>query len=347
MSAFVSGVELSARFYRDAVRPVLESAFPGLPHAAALMGRGSEVLGFDDAMSTDHDWKPRVLLFLREEDEYGDAVRDVLRQQVPSTFADRPTDFTVHTVQSYFQQHLGIDPAGEIHARDWLTFSEQSLRMVTAGAVHHDEVGLRAARERFAYYPYDVWLYLQFAGWWRIHPELNLAGRAGHVGDELGSALIGARLVQDLMRLCFLLERQYAPYAKWFGTAFNRLPCAPDLGPVLSRVLRAESWQEREQALLTAYELVGERHNALGITSPVTTEVIQMWDRPFKVRWGPFPEALTAKITDPAVLEIARQWPVGGVDQVREILWSPAQRSQLLALVNQPFTSGGGDGDAG
>jgi hypothetical protein len=48
------------------------------------------VLGYDDSMSTDHDWKPRVLLFLRE-DEYGDAVRDVLRQQVPSSFADRPT----------------------------------------------------------------------------------------------------------------------------------------------------------------------------------------------------------------------------------------------------------------
>jgi hypothetical protein len=47
------------------------------------------------------------------------------------------------------------------------------------------------------------------------------------------------------------------------------------------------------------------------------------------------------------VLEIAQQWSTGGIDQVREILWSPAQRSQLLALVNQPFTSGGGDGVAG
>jgi hypothetical protein len=34
-------------------------------------------------------------------------------------------------------------------------------------------------------------------------------GRAGYVGDELGAALIGSRLVRDMMRLCFLMERQY------------------------------------------------------------------------------------------------------------------------------------------
>jgi hypothetical protein len=34
------------------------------PHAAALLDSGSEVLGFDDAMSTDHHWGPRVLLLL-------------------------------------------------------------------------------------------------------------------------------------------------------------------------------------------------------------------------------------------------------------------------------------------
>ncbi len=37
------------------------------------------------------------------------------------------------------------------------------------------------------------------------------------IGDEVGSALIGSRLVRDIMRLCFLMEQTYAPYAKWFG----------------------------------------------------------------------------------------------------------------------------------
>ena len=57
--------------------------------------------------------------------------------------------------------------------------------------------------------------------------------RAGQAGDELGSSLIGARLVHNIMNLCFLQEKQYAPYPKWFGTAFGRLACAPELLPLL------------------------------------------------------------------------------------------------------------------
>jgi hypothetical protein len=169
-----------------------------------------------------------------------------------------------------------------------------------------------------------------------VDPEVNPVGRAGQAGDELGSALIGSRLVRDLMHLCFLQERVYAPYAKWFGTAFRRLTGAAELTPVLSNVVRAHSWREREDALLTAYELVAARHNALEITPPVATEVVQMWDRPFKVFWGPFPEALAAQLTDPAVKALADRWPVGGVDQVRELLWHPRERAALLNLLSPP-----------
>jgi hypothetical protein len=40
------------------------------------------------------------------------------------------------------QEHLELDIDGEIEARDWLTLPEQRLRMVSAGAVYHDDVGL-------------------------------------------------------------------------------------------------------------------------------------------------------------------------------------------------------------
>ena len=42
------GLELSRRFYFDAVRPVVEQNFGDIEHAAALIGHGSEVLGLDD-----------------------------------------------------------------------------------------------------------------------------------------------------------------------------------------------------------------------------------------------------------------------------------------------------------
>lgn len=334
MSAFVSGLELSRRFYTEAVRPVLESSYPGVPYAAALLGRGSEVLGFDDEMSADHNWEPRVQLFLRKEDRtrHGAALDEVLRRDVPAQFADRATEVGVHTVRGFFLEQLDFDVESEIAPRDWFSFPEQNLRMVTAGAVFHDQVGLQEVRDRLAYYPRDVWLYLQIAAWWRVHPEVNLAGRAGFVGDELGSVLIGAQLVHDLMQLCFLMERVYAPYSKWFGTAFSRLACAEELTPLFAKVLRTESWQEREDALMAAYAGVADLHNRLEITAPVTTGVEQLWGRPFKVVWGDFPGALVAQINDPEVRRIAERWPVGGIDRIRDVLWAPRDRRQAITL---------------
>jgi hypothetical protein len=57
------------------------------------------------------------------------------------------------------------------------------------------------------------------------------------------------------MRLAFLMERQYAPYGKWLGSAFNRLACTPCLTPSLLGALGAETWQERDRHLAAAYEL--------------------------------------------------------------------------------------------
>ena len=337
MTAFVPGLDLSRDFYHELVRPILDADFSGLLYSAALLGRGSEVLGFDDEMSTDHDWKPRVLLFLEEEDQarLGEDVGDTLRRELPASFRDRPVDCEIHTVRRYFLHQLGMDVDSELAARDWLTLPEHGLRMFTAGEVYHDDVGLQPVRDRLAYYPRDVWLYLLMAGWWRVHPELNLVGRAGSVGDELGSALIGSRLVSDLMRLCFLMERQYAPYSKWFGTAFSRLDCGPDLSATLWTVVPARTWSEREHGLLAAYQTLAAMHNALGVTDPVSIEVEQLWDRPFKVAWGDFPGVLRAQIQDPAVLSIAERWPTGPVDQLRDLLWPPRNRHLLLRLFEE------------
>jgi len=54
-AAFQLGTALAARYYGEVVWPLLDRHAPGLPHAAALIGWGSEVLGFDSPRSTDHN----------------------------------------------------------------------------------------------------------------------------------------------------------------------------------------------------------------------------------------------------------------------------------------------------
>ena len=111
--------------------------------------------------------------------------------------------------------------------RDWLAAPQQLLLEVTAGAVFHDGLEeLGAVRETLAWYPDDVWLWLLACQWRRLDQEEPFVGRTAEVGDELGSRILAARLARDLMRLCFLLERRYAPYSKWLGSAFARLDAA-------------------------------------------------------------------------------------------------------------------------
>jgi hypothetical protein len=92
---FIPGLTLAERFYHEAVRPVLVAHFPDVRHSAALIGTGSEVLGFDTPISCDHHWGPRALLFLGEADHsrYAESVREALRQRLPHTFLGWPTNF--------------------------------------------------------------------------------------------------------------------------------------------------------------------------------------------------------------------------------------------------------------
>jgi len=187
--------------------------------------------------------------------------------------------------------------------------------MLTSGRVFHDGLGqLVPLRARLRYYPDDVWLYLLAAQWRRIGQEEAFMGRCGQVGDDLGSRLIAARLVRDLMRLCFQMERRYAPFVKWFGSAFAQLDCAADLVPTFRCVLEANSWEERQTHLSIAYEFVAKMHNSLGVTEPLSTKVTHFHRRPFLVIHADrFVDAIRAAIRSSEVLSLPEH--LGSIDQ--------------------------------
>ena len=343
MPKFVPGLELSRRFFDEAVRPIIHVTAPDLKYAAALIGSGSEVLGFDDEMSSDHHWGPRAMIFLDVEDfAIADELVATLRRQLPSDFLGFPTNFTdpdpndnntqklvatdgglvnhrvdIFTIRNYLLAYLDFDIDGKIEPADWLTFPEQKLRTINGKPVFYDGVGLRDVLGRFDYYPHDVWLYLLASGWNRIGQEEHLMGRAGMVGDEIGSALIGSRLVRDIMRLCFLMERTYAPYPKWLGTGFRQLKCSAEIEPHLSAALASRTWNERESHLVPAYEQIAAMHNELAITDTLPTRSADFFGRPFKVieLIGGFSKAIVKRISDPEVKRVASKGLIGSIDQ--------------------------------
>jgi hypothetical protein len=360
LQEFMGGLRLSGLFYEEVVRPTLESEFPGLSYSAARLGSGSEVLGYDTPRSADHEWGPRLDLFLTESDHKALAgeIEESLRWRLPYRFmgysthwgeadaegvriieerSSRPVEHrvVVHTVRDFFESWTGLDPYRRWEPADWLVVPQQRLLEMTAGRVYHDGIGeLGEARRKLAYYPRDVWMYLMAAQWRRIGQLEAFVGRTGEVGDDLGSSLVAAGLVRDLARLCFLQERRYAPYAKWFGTAFARLRCAPQLGPVFERVLKASSWKEREEHLTVAYEGVEAAHNALDVTPPLEAEVSLFHGRPYLVVHAErFATAIEGNIEDPLVRALPKG--VGAADQVTDntdVLTSPKVYGGLRAL---------------
>ena len=359
---FVPGLLLNERFYAEVVRPILADAFPRLRYSAALIGPGSDVLGYDTPRSTDHEWGPRLLLFVSADDHaaHAAAIRSVLGHRLPPVFMGYSTHFgppdpdgvralapssggeIAHKIAVHppglLATWLGIDPLREIDPVHWLLMPQQKLLEVTAGRVYHDGLGLLGpVREHLAYYPDDIWRYLLAAQWQRIAQQEAFVGRTGEVGDDLGSALVAATLVRDLMGLCFLGERRYAPYSKWFGTAFAELACAPRLTPLFARTLRSDTWPEREGALAAAYEIVAGLHNALGFTPPLDPQTRSYYSRPFRVLCAErFCDAIAAEIRDPQVRAVIdRAGLIGAVDQVSDnvdVLTHPARTTKLRVL---------------
>jgi hypothetical protein len=350
-----AGIELSRRFYEHAVRPLLG----GQPHAAALLGEGSEVLGFDDVVSTDHDFGPRVQVFLpagAPAPSFG---------ELPSAFEGHSDGFRQVGPQrrravspgrgdhrrAFFARRLGVDAAAGMSLADWLLSPTQTLGTLTAGAVFHDPDGdLARRREALRWYPGDVWRYALAAGWLRVAQEEAFAGRAGAAGDDLGSRLVAARLVRELVRLAFLIERRWAPYPKWLGSGFARLDLATTAGPALAAATAAADWREREAALVTAAGVLAAATNDLGLAAPVDPAPRTYYTRDIRVLSADrLTVALTAAVTDPEVRALLdrlggrRGGPVGTlpgtIDQVTdstEILGDPARCRTAAPLLGLP-----------
>lgn len=364
---FVKGLDLCEQFFQETIRPFLNHHFPNLRYAAGRLGGGSDVLGFDTPQSRDHDWGPRCTLFLSEADlaHAGPAIDEKLRQELPLTFRGYPTHYGRHadgtinlqftdaapvnhmvkvtTAVRFLQDHLAQDLKQPLQPADWLRIPSQLLATIRNGRLFYDSLGeMTAVRQQLHFYPHDLWLYLLAGQWTRLGQEEPFVGRTGDVGDDLGSRIIAARQIRNIMRLAFLIEKAYAPYFKWFGSAFAKLACAPELMPLFEKVWQADSWQSREAALNETYLFLARWHNALKLTDPLPTEVRFFHERPYRViNCKQFAKALYNQIQDPQVRALPHG--LGNLDQISDstdILSYPKRFSKFSAFftLGDPYT---------
>ncbi|MBS7315864.1 MAG: DUF4037 domain-containing protein [Clostridiaceae bacterium] len=309
MPAFIPGKQLCASYFFEIAKPILDESFQELHYTAGLLGYGSDVLGYDDAVSRDHMWGPRFYLFLRQEEKALEPeIRRVFAARLPYTYQGYSVNFSapdpedhgvrhperidhgevnpllfIQTVPEYLQERLGLSDLNRLTAADWLSFSEHRLLSLASAQFYVDGLGMQQVLEPLKQYPRDVRLYLIASCWDAIACEQAFAKRCGAYGDELGSRLICARIAERLMRLCFLYLDTYAPYSKWFGTAFDRLPLDPALRDAIHAAVSADTVAEREDRLVRAQLLTAGLHNASGLSEPVDVRIESYFGRDIRV----------------------------------------------------------------
>ena len=309
MKEFIKGMDLCEGFFNEYAKPIIEKHFPALKYSAGLIGYGSDVLGYDDAVSTDHMWGPRFYLFLSEADiSKKNDIINALSDNLPYTYKGYSVNFTepdpndcgvqhpeyitegkvnplvfIHTFDEYLNEQLGTADLDNISPFQWLAFSEHRLLSLVSGKLFDDGLNCSDKIEKIKYYPNEVKLYMIASNWEIIASEQAFVKRCGECGDEIGSQLVCARIAERLMRLCFLYKDTYAPYSKWFGTAFGKLDIDERIKQTISDALSANCLVERENKIVEAQALVADMHNVSGLTDYVDYCIESYFGRNIKV----------------------------------------------------------------
>ena len=333
MAEFIKNLDLCEAFFNECVFPIMKQYYPNLKFSAGFMTAGSQILGYDDIVSTDHGWGPGSMIFLNESDIHiRGELQEVMKNKLPRIYKG----FDVHEIHSVWictmkevtDMYIGELPQNDI---DWLTISEHRLLGLTAGRVFLDMLNIQETRDKLSFYPQNVKLYLIASQWRIIARERAFVKRCSHVGDELGSRIVCTRIAERLMRLCFLYNNKYAPYSKWLGTAFKQLALDNIYDEIIAAI-SANAIAEREDHILNAQILVAELHNSCNITEPFKIEIDDYGRDAKIIHTDIFADMVKEKITNP---ELKNCLLIGSMSQIGNLnhLWDdPQNRSKIQQL---------------
>ncbi len=259
----MKGLDLAESYYFACGKPMIRELFPEYAGriAAGLAGQGSECLGFDDAISTDHDFGPSFCLWLTEEDakEIGNDLQDAY-DRLPKDYLGAAGRIAsargggrvgVFTIQGFYRQFIGSEQPPKSLMR-WLYLPEHQLAAATSGRVFEDPLGeFSSIRESLlAYYPEDVRIK-------KIAARAAVMAQSGQYnysrcmrrGETVAALLAAAEFVRAAVSMVYLLNKRYTPFYKWMFHGMKELPVlAPAVAPMLQELaelgVQNRAWED-------------------------------------------------------------------------------------------------------
>lgn len=252
------GLDRCRAFYEEYGRPML-ARFSGLKghFAAGLVGEGSECFGYDDIISTDHDYFPRFFIWLDEEgyEKYGEAIQEAYAKlpyqsgELSDTIKTPEASWrsgVCKTTDFYYRIAGRENPPENLY--DWVPLQETRLATITNGEVFEDAGGgfMEQRRCYLAFFPEDVRKK-------KLAARLRKMAQTGQYqyarcmrrGEVVAAQIALSDFVQNTCSCCYLLNRRYMPYFKWMHRGMGELAMLSDVAGKLEKLSELPSQRKK------------------------------------------------------------------------------------------------------
>lgn len=259
----MKGLELAEKYFEEVGKPMLLEKYPQYYErmAVGLVGQGSECFGFDDEISTDHDFGPSFCIWLNEQDfqEAGFKI-NMDYEQLPKEFMGVPARVTstngggrvgVHETGTFYQSFIGSRKVPE-SLLEWLYIPEGYLATATNGKVFVDNLGeFSAIRGKLLeFYPEDVRKK-------KIAARAAVMAQSGQYnyarlmkrGEYVGASLALSEFIKNTISMVHLLNKRYMPFYKWSFKSMTTLPKLKEVQEKINTLATMEFQQEAWQGV--------------------------------------------------------------------------------------------------
>jgi len=249
----MKGLELSERYFETygiSMLRSLKETYPELDgqFAAGLVGQGSECLGFDDQLSTDHDFGPSFCIWLTQPvyEKYADVCQKAY-DSLPKEFAGFLPRNTMEqgggrvgvlNAQEFYHSLIGTDQIPQTN-RDWLFLQDSALAAAVNGKVFLDENGYFSSMRNtlLSYYPEDIRLK-------KIAAQAVLMAQSGQYnysrlckrGEWTGASIALHEFIKHTCHMVHLLNKRYVPFYKWMHRSLKEMPLLSEIYDLLDQL---------------------------------------------------------------------------------------------------------------
>ena len=277
----MKGLELSRGYYEDIVRPAVEAEFGDKIHKMAfgLVGDGSECYGFDDELSQDHDFGPRVQIWLNAPDfeDFGRALQKFMESVTKEYKGYQGVNMSqygdgregVFTVGGFYSRFIGMQtPPTKLN--EWRMLPETNLSIATNGEVFSDEPGYftKFRKKLLGFYPEELRLKKMAARCMKMAQsgQYNYL-RCMKRGEYVAAWLAASEFLETAGSMVFLLNKRYCPFYKWMHRALKELPVlGADVAMMMDGFISAQNVAASGQIIERISQLIIEELQKEGLS---------------------------------------------------------------------------------